>query len=315
MEYQINCDSIYSQYVNIVINFAKNLRYLREKKGLKQADIPGFSASRWGNYELGTSVPSLADFITITKYFGIPEDVILHADLTTGNLIWDNDEPKKLFFRKLKGKGKGNLKDDYPEFSGSELLLHEPDLQAKIHNLPPPIITVDTQGQENIILVPVKARAGYLSGYADPAYIQKLPAYRLPGLNHGTYRLFEVDGLSMYPTLNSGDLVIGQNVEQLRDIRDDRVYVVVTKNEGVVVKRILNRIEKDGKLILKSDNYKERDFYPPIVCDPSAILEVWYATGFISRQLRPPAEMYIRIVDLEGRLTLLEEETRKKRSK
>ena len=81
------------------------------------------------------------------------------------------------------------------------------------------------------------------------------------------------------------------------------------------MKRILNRIEKDGKLILKSDNYKERDFYPPIVCDPSAILEVWYATGFISRQLRPPAEMYNRVVDLEGRLTLLEEEARKKRLK
>ena len=180
--------------------FAKNLRFLREKKGLKQSDIPGFSASG-GNYELGTSVPSLADFLTITKYFGIPEDVILHADLTTGNLILDRDGSQKLIFRKLKGKGKGNLTVEYAQNSEAASVVNEAHSEPEINNLLPPIVTIDTQGHENIVLVPIKARAGYLSGYADPGYIQKLPAYRLPGLNYGTYRLFEVEGLSMYPTL------------------------------------------------------------------------------------------------------------------
>jgi signal peptidase I len=124
--------------------------------------------------------------------------------------------------------------------------------------------------------------------------------------------MFEVDGLSMYPTLSSGDVVICSNVEQLQDIRDDRLHVIVTKNDGIVVKRVLNRLVKDGKVILKSDNYKDRELYPTIVVDPGDILEVWYCTGFLSRQMRPPAETYNRLIDLEARFTLLEVEVKKR---
>src|SRR3546814_6005241 len=38
-------------------------------------------------------------------------------------------------------------------------------------------ITVDGDDKENIELVPVKASAGYLNGYADPEYIAELPKF------------------------------------------------------------------------------------------------------------------------------------------
>lgn len=281
--------------------FATNLIHLRQLHKLKQSEIPdtvGFGRTTWIAYEKGDSYPAFLDLLKISNYFKVGLSDLVERDLTKeGNLNVKGENSKKREKGKLKGNPKGNLND---KFEGEE--------ESAIYNIKmPQVITIDTQGNENVVLVPVRARAGYLNGYADPEFMAKLPAYRLPGLNNGTFRLFEVEGLSMYPTLHGGDLIIGSNVEQLRDVRDDRIYVVVTKSEGVVVKRVLNRIDKDGKLILKSDNYKDRDMYPPIVSNPENIIEIWYATGYISRQMRPPAEMYNRLIDLEGRLTLLED--------
>jgi transcriptional regulator with XRE-family HTH domain len=290
---------------------AKNLKFLREKRNWKQSEMPdiaGVGRTTWNMYESGASKPSLDDFIRIVKLFDVSETDILHVDLSKqGNLIPQKKGIEKQKNGNLKGNGKGNLSLKNNHSEGQLSVLSE----AEMHYRLPQVITVDSAGNENVVMVPVRARAGYLNGYADPVFIEKLPAFRLPGLNTGTFRLFEVEGLSMYPTLQSGDIVIGQYVDQLRVIRDDRIYVVVTKNDGLVVKRLLNRIEKDGKLILKSDNYKERESYPTIICDPADVIEVWYATGFISRQMRPPAELYNRFIDLEGRFTLLEDLVRK----
>lgn len=285
---------------------AHNLKFLRLKKGLKQHEIKGFSGSKWSNYERGESIHGLQDFVLISKYFGVDEYSILNVDLSKGDF---HNNPKP-----IKKKGKYDFNSDYDGDFSAKKYPHNENLSVVKEDKPvviakhrvPQVITIDSQGNENVVMVPVKARAGYLNGYADPEFMTTLPAYRLPGLNNGTFRLFEVEGLSMYPTLHAGDLVIGSYVEQLGVLRDDRIHVVVTKNDGVVVKRVLNRIKTDGKLILKSDNYKDRDMYPPIVCDQQDVVEIWYATGFISRQMRPPAETYNRLIDLEGRFTILE---------
>jgi transcriptional regulator with XRE-family HTH domain len=64
--------------------FAKNIKYLREQKGLNQAemlDFIGFKQSTWGGYETGKSYPSLSDFLKISKAFGVSETELLHKDL------------------------------------------------------------------------------------------------------------------------------------------------------------------------------------------------------------------------------------------
>ena len=45
-----------------------------------------------------------------------------------------------------------------------------------------------------IHLVPVKAAAGYLAGYADPEFIDELNTFTLPMLAPGQYRAFEIIG-------------------------------------------------------------------------------------------------------------------------
>lgn len=258
----------------------ERIRHIRKDLGLSQeAWAPMISLTRasLAAIETGRQFPTIETIIEIVKNY--------HNQLTYVTYDWIiAGEPEK------KGKGK-----------------KEAIVPAKEVYQMPRIITVDSSGDENILFVPVRARAGYLLGYADETYISNLPTYRLPGLNNGTFRMFEIGGLSMHPTFDDHDIIITQWVENINDVRDDRVYVVVTRNDGVVVKRVLNRITKEGKLILKSDNYKHREEYPPIVIEPSEVVEIWYGIAYMSRQMRPPAEMYMRMIDLEARVTFLEQ--------
>lgn len=174
---------------------------------------------------------------------------------------------------------------------------------AKKEYLIPQFITVDNNGSQNILYVPVRARAGYLLGYGDPEYLSDLTSFSLPGLSGGTYRSFEVEGNSMEPTLKNKELIIGEWVESLEHIRDDRVHIVVTKTDGIVIKRLLNRISEYGYVVAKSDAVDNRADYPNLNIYPEDILEVWYAVWHGGFDFKGPAEMYKRVNNLEADIT------------
>ncbi|HEY0067059.1 MAG TPA: helix-turn-helix transcriptional regulator, partial [Flavisolibacter sp.] len=64
-------------------------------------------------------------------------------------------------------------------------------------------------GRSDIPFVPVKAAAGYLTGYADPEFIDELNTFTLPMLGGGDYRAFEIIGDSMMPT-PTGSVIVGE---------------------------------------------------------------------------------------------------------
>lgn len=169
----------------------------------------------------------------------------------------------------------------------------------------PQVIAVNQTGNENVVYVPIKARAGYLNGYGDADYIETLPSFNMPHLTNGSYRCFEVYGNSMVRTFFDGDLVFGKYVESLSDIKDGRIYVIVSKNDGIVLKRVINRIEERGKLILKSDN--KNGNYPTYTIDAEEVMEVWYVTMFASKQMPEPVDVYDRLHELESQLIELKE--------
>lgn len=70
--------------------------------------------------------------------------------------------------------------------------------------------------------------------------------------------MFEIEGLSMFPTLNGG-YVVGQFVENWsRDIKDNRIYAVISNEvQDGLIKRCINQIDKYNNLICKSDNKKK----------------------------------------------------------
>lgn len=169
----------------------------------------------------------------------------------------------------------------------------------------PQVVAVNQTGNENVVYVPIKARAGYLNGYGDAEYIETLPSFNMPHLTNGSYRCFEVYGNSMVRTFFDGDLVFGKYVESLNDIKDGRIYVIVSKNDGIVLKRVINRIEERGKLILKSDN--KNGNYPTYTIDAEEVMEVWYVTMFASKQMPEPVDVYDRLHELESQLVELRE--------
>lgn len=172
-------------------------------------------------------------------------------------------------------------------------------------NLVPNVVVVNEENDEAFIpLVEYKAQAGYLTGYLDENYIEKLPMYSVPGLYGGSFRMFQVKGLSMYPTLQDGSYVIGEFVESWEYMTDNRVYIIVTVNEGIIVKRVKNRIRKYKSLYCSSDNREYGNIRIPI----EDVKEVWEAKMHLSFEFLDPVTNYQKIADLEVDIHNLKEQ-------
>ncbi|RTL59438.1 MAG: LexA family transcriptional regulator [Sphingobacteriales bacterium] len=131
----------------------------------------------------------------------------------------------------------------------------------------------------NVIhFVPIKAAAGYLAGYADPEFIDELNTFTLPMLTSGNYRAFEIVGDSMLPT-PSGSVIVGEKVEGLDDVKNNFAYIVVSRNEGIVYKRMLKSNKAKNKYTLMSDNPQ----YQPYQVNAEDIIEVWQAQVVINK--------------------------------
>jgi transcriptional regulator with XRE-family HTH domain len=133
-------------------------------------------------------------------------------------------------------------------------------------------------GRADIPFVPVKAAAGYLAGFADPDFIDELNTFTLPMLSGGDYRAFEIVGDSMLPT-PSGSVIVCDKVENLEDVKSNNTYIVVSRTEGVVYKRMMKNNKLKNKYTLVSDN----PGYQPYTVNAEDILEVWQAQMIISK--------------------------------
>jgi transcriptional regulator with XRE-family HTH domain len=129
-----------------------------------------------------------------------------------------------------------------------------------------------------IHFVPVKAAAGYLAGYADTEFIDELNTFTLPMLAGGNYRAFEIIGDSMLPT-PSGSIIVGEKVDSLEDIKNNMAYIVVSRNEGIVYKRVVKNNKAKNKLTLISDNPQ----YQPYQVNADDVVELWMAQSVISK--------------------------------
>jgi hypothetical protein len=94
----------------------------------------------------------------------------------------------------------------------------------------------------------------------------------------GDYRAFEIVGDSMMPT-PSGSVIVGERVSSLEDVKSNQTYIVVSKNDGIVYKRILKNNKQKNKMTLVSDNPS----YQPYTVNADDIIEVWQAQMIISK--------------------------------
>jgi len=97
-------------------------------------------------------------------------------------------------------------------------------------------------------------------------------------LTGGNYRAFEIIGDSMLPT-PSGSIIVGEKVDSLEDIKNNMAYIVVSRNEGIVYKRIVKSNKAKNKLTLVSDNPQ----YQPYQVNADDVVELWMAQSVISK--------------------------------
>ncbi len=258
-----------------VIN--SNIKYLRSLRKLTQSAFAaelGIKRATLGAYEEGRAKPKYEVLIELADNFQVPLERLIRED--------------------LRGKELADLESQPYARPVNEPLVPLQRLQ-KDGDSPFRVlsITVDQDERENIEMVPAKAAAGYLSGMSDLDYIKELPKFQLPFLPIGTYRAFEIQGDSMLP-LESGPIVVGEYVQNWQEIKDGGTYVLISENDGLVYKRVMNEIEQKQQLVCHSDN----PIYPSFDLPVSELREAWEIKAFISKDLPKPDKSADRFVEL-----------------
>lgn len=142
------------------------------------------------------------------------------------------------------------------------------------------VTTVDSQNHENIEFVPVRALGGYAEGYGDVDFIRELPIFQVPFLpTDRKYRAFPYEGDSM-PPLRDGAVVFGEYIDRWSTVKNGTICLVVTKHEGVVLKKVFNYLEEKQVLVLKSLNER----YAPYPVRQDDIQELWRFAGYFEKE-------------------------------
>lgn len=214
---------------------ATNLKHLRSLRGLTQEQFStelDITKSRVGSYEEGRSEPPITTLIDLSNYFKIPIDALVKNDLSLGS-------------------------DDTFIDIGNQRVLFP--------------IRVDENNNDVIEVVTQEASAGYLMGYSDTEFIANLPIMSLNFLPTGKHRAFPIRGDSMHPWVKDGDVVVGEYMEGVERVRNNKCYIILTKEEGLVYKRVFTSKLEEGFLTLSSDNKA----YQPYLLHLSDVLEIW----------------------------------------
>jgi len=235
-------------------NFSSNIKFLRKRKGFTQdmvASSLDMYRSTLSGYENEVAKPSVEVLLSFSSYFNIAIDTLI----------------------------KINLKE-LPESQISQLERGY-DIYFKGEKIRVLASTIGEDNEENIELVPEKAKAGYTGGFADPEYIKVLPTFRLPFLSkEKKYRSFQISGDSMLP-IPDGAYITGEYIQNWNSVKSGKPYIVLTIDDGIVFKILENNINKDATLNLISLN----TLYEPYEIPISQVREIWSFVHFISGEL------------------------------
>lgn len=237
--------------------FGSNIKLLRSRKKRTQnevavaLDIKRTSVNALENSISQATVNHLQSF---SKYFGIAIDTLINTDL--------NQLSESQFT---------DLQNGFDVFMrGTKLRIIA--------------TTVDMENNDNIEFVNEKAKAGYVTSFADPEYIGNLPVFQLPFLSkEKKYRAFTITGDSMLP-IPDGSVVIGEFTQDFYDIKTGLAYVVVTRDEGIVFKITENNISENQSLHLISLNTEYEPYDVPIM----EIKEMWKFVCYLDTKVPEP---------------------------
>jgi transcriptional regulator with XRE-family HTH domain len=236
------------------MNIGSNLKAIRKRKKLSQEDVSKtlhLFRSTYSGYENGVAQPNLELLVALSDFYQISIDYLLREDFEKFN----ESDWKRIEY--------GNSSD----VKGEKLRI-----LASI---------VNQENEELIEMIPLKASAGYVSGYGDPEYLKVLPTFSLPFLSkQKKYRSFPIQGDSMPPVME-GSFVVGEFIQNWQTIRSGTPCIVVTKEDGIVFKILNNMLDESGSFQLCSTN----PIYQPYLVHVTSIVEIWKFVNYISPEL------------------------------
>lgn len=237
--------------------FGSNIKLLRSRKNRTQSDLAvalEIKRTTVNAVENSISQPTVPQLQAFSKYFGIAIDTLINTDLS-----------------KLSESQFTDLKNGF-------------DVFIRGTNLRVIATTVDKTNKDNIEFVNEKAKAGYVTSFADPEYIGNLPVFQLPFLSQEKkYRAFTISGDSMLP-IPSGSVVIGEFIQDFYELKTGDASIVVTRDEGIVFKLVENNISETQSLQLISLNPE----FEPFDLSITEIKEIWKFVCYLNTEIPEP---------------------------
>jgi len=169
----------------------------------------------------------------------------------------------------------------------------------------PRMLTLDSEGNDNIVLVSQKAAAGYPHNIQDVEWYQSLPRFNipLPQYRNASYRGFQVEGDSMLPNIRPKEWVLGRAVPNISEATDSKIYIVVLK-DSVLVKKLQKVPNNPYSIRLISLNSE----YPPINVKVKEVQELWMVNSKLTFGVDEPTDsnllrqLHESMEELKGKL-------------
>lgn len=271
--------------------FSKNIRFLREKRGLKLSDFAqyGIKIGTMSNYELGKTEPKLETVIFFSNFFRTSVDNLLFADYETcekqqTGTITDDDikmhESIKESIReevvkltpdltpKADTQGTTKRHPNNTQQQKDEYNSSDPKWNAEFSSIDTPS-TLKEIAVEHIPINILKGRAeaykpipfvgeAAVAGFGNAAFALETKDvkdyYVVPKFKDRRIDfMIEIHGMSMVPTFYPGDVVACTIIRESCFIQWNRVYLIATEEQGILIKR-LKKSTNETAIKLVSDN-------------------------------------------------------------
>jgi hypothetical protein len=157
-------------------------------------------------------------------------------------------------------------------------------------------------------IVQQKAYGGEPGGWQDlDPYAERQHLY-VPDLRPGEQYLgVYVQGDSMAPTIQEGDLVLARLLQRPQELKDGRVYIICERHEGASIKRVWPNVGA-GHLVLQPDNLEQARTLGNRTIYMDVVEQLWEVQLRITSDLRGPSVFDRRLAEMELRYQQMHEE-------
>lgn len=259
--------------------FSKNIRFIREAKGIKQDafEVIGIKKGTYSNYEIGKTEPNINVLINISKFLRIELGALINVDLSSlpqKELLKYIDEEKENAKANAKVNAKASSEIQNSEKENAKInitsILKTGNTSTEMALNKVDCVNVslpDLLDNESPLCIPfydLPVSAGSL-GILDmevanttvPTGYVQMPVFR------GCEAVFPIIGISMEPLIHSGDWIGVKTIDNLSRswdfIQTGVVYLIITREDRMI--KFIEKSDDEDFVVCSSPNYNSFKVY------------------------------------------------------